>query len=380
MRLKHLAALFLLPLPLFSQALRPASTREGVLEAFQVPGSIATYPLAISDSNIITGSWKDSAGLIHGFVRQADGTLATFDVPGGLTTEPTSVNSNGDVAGIYVLANTTILPTYFPWVPYGFVRTADGAITTIQNTARAYGNLPWTEPLAITDSGEVIGSMLSVALGSTVASWSSQGSLLGIYSLTAASYSTTITGVASNGAETGSWLPGSSSQQQGFVWNGQGSTPDPDAPTSAWTSFNIANGATFPSGVNAQGTVVGSYATAQGTPASYFIRDPSGNYETFNPPAGTTGGCGPDFFTTNALAFRTPALSINDSGSIIGCYTDPAGNYGGFLRLESGTMVTLTNPGSQMTMPTAINNQGIITGSYSAGSAVVGFIYKQPEW
>jgi hypothetical protein len=70
-----------------------------------------------------------------------------------------------------------------------------------------------------------------------------------------------------------------------------------------------------------------------------------------------------------------PALSINNRGSIIGCYS--ASNVvSGFVRFEDGTLTTLKHAGSKQTIPTAINNSDVITGSYSDGTDVVGFILR----
>jgi len=94
-----LIALFSLPFSLFSQALKPAFTRQDQFLPFSVPGSKATYPLSINDSNTITGSYLDQSGGVHGFVRDTVGTITTFDVPGSVLTEPASINSAGGITG-----------------------------------------------------------------------------------------------------------------------------------------------------------------------------------------------------------------------------------------------------------------------------------------
>jgi hypothetical protein len=64
--------------------------------------------------------------LSHGFVRAADGTITTFVAPGAGTTGaagtfPTSINAAGTIAGYYMNLDRA----------HGFVRSTDGTVTTI---------------------------------------------------------------------------------------------------------------------------------------------------------------------------------------------------------------------------------------------------------
>jgi hypothetical protein len=52
----------------------------GSILTFEVPNSLETYPLSISERGVIVGTYADTAGS-HGFLRQIDGTIDTFDVP-----------------------------------------------------------------------------------------------------------------------------------------------------------------------------------------------------------------------------------------------------------------------------------------------------------
>src|SRR5438552_15944108 len=55
---------------------------------FDVNGASATYALGINAGGEVTGDYKDSSGKDHGFVRAADGTITTFDPPGSIGTDP----------------------------------------------------------------------------------------------------------------------------------------------------------------------------------------------------------------------------------------------------------------------------------------------------
>ena len=62
----------------------------------------------------------------HGFVRAADGTITTFDIPGAGTgafqgTFPGGINPAGTIPGTY---------TDSSGVNHGFVRARDGTVTT----------------------------------------------------------------------------------------------------------------------------------------------------------------------------------------------------------------------------------------------------------
>ena len=62
----------------------------------------------------------------HGFVRDANGTITTLDVPGAGTapftgTEPLSINAKGVMTGFYADESG---------LNHGFVRDANGTITT----------------------------------------------------------------------------------------------------------------------------------------------------------------------------------------------------------------------------------------------------------
>ena len=68
-------------------------------------------------------------------------------------------------------------------------------------------------------------------------------------------------------------------------------------------------------------------------------------------------------------------LAINNSGQIVGNYTDNNGTVHGFL-YSNGTYTTLDNP-SGATVPLGINNLGQIVGEYGDASGTVhGFLYS----
>ena len=90
----------------------------------------------------VPGAYIDASNVYHGFVRAADGTVTTFDVAAAGTgsgegTLPEAINQGGTITGIYIDAN---------FVFHGFVRAPDGAITTFDppgaGTGPGQGTLP----------------------------------------------------------------------------------------------------------------------------------------------------------------------------------------------------------------------------------------------
>jgi hypothetical protein len=75
----------------------------------------------------------------------------------------------------------------------------------------------------------------------------------------------------------------------------------------------------------------------------------------------------------------TEAWGVNDSGNIVGFYTDSAGNYQGFEYLASTqTYTTISCSGWTITRAYAINDAGVIVGDVanSASGPFSGFVYR----
>lgn len=116
-------------------------SHEGRFSEFDAPGANpvlgGTYPSAINDLDVVTGSDVDTNGVSHGFVRAADGYIVVFDdlqAPAGnganQGTTPVAINDFGVIVGSYVDGNNLI---------HGFVRAADGKITTFDPPGASQG-------------------------------------------------------------------------------------------------------------------------------------------------------------------------------------------------------------------------------------------------
>jgi hypothetical protein len=92
---------------------------------------------------VVTGYYIEASNIIHGFVRAADGTITTFDA-GPYGTIPRSINPRGEIAGYTYASNSSLT--------HGFVRAADGIITTFDAGPNG------TIPASINPRGEITGS------------------------------------------------------------------------------------------------------------------------------------------------------------------------------------------------------------------------------
>ena len=58
---------------------------------FTVSGAVSTAAAAINPKGTVTGSYTDSHGKAHGFVRTPDGTITSFDPQGSSATQPSGM-------------------------------------------------------------------------------------------------------------------------------------------------------------------------------------------------------------------------------------------------------------------------------------------------
>jgi hypothetical protein len=142
---------------------------DGTITKFDVPdasGTFAPFAFSINTEGAIAGYYGDNGSphpVYHGFVRSASGTITTFDAPGAGTSENSvyvegtfalSINADGVITGYYVDASEGY---------HGFVRAADGTITTLNAPGAGTGLSPLTQDplgtkaISINDSGVIAG-------------------------------------------------------------------------------------------------------------------------------------------------------------------------------------------------------------------------------
>jgi hypothetical protein len=149
------------------------------------------------------------------------------------------------------------------------------------------------------------------------------------------------TSINDPGAVTGEYID-SAFNYHGFLRDRHGNISNIDIPG--------AGGGTFPVAINANGTVTGSWCTANYVYCPGFLRDRAGNITNFDAPGDVNG--------TNPLA-------INARGSVTGCYFDAGYNEHGFLRTPDGTITEFDPPGATSTCAYSINPADAVAGTFS---------------
>jgi len=90
-------------------------------EAFDPPGSTDTVAHAVNNRGQIVGRFQDSAGAVHGYLRQAGGSFVTIDPPDAIFTIAFDINDAGTIVGIWQAPGGTL---------HGFTRSPSGLYTT----------------------------------------------------------------------------------------------------------------------------------------------------------------------------------------------------------------------------------------------------------
>ncbi len=122
-------------------------------------------------------------------------------------------------------------------------------------------------------------------------------------------------------------------------------------------------------GLNDRGDIVGDYIDSSGVRHGYMLHQ--GNF-TNSRSFLLDDGAFTIFDFPGATA--TFLQDLNDSGTIVGTYTDTSGIFHGF-RLNAGNFTTIDFPGAVATVAGGINNLGQIVGNYDDVSGIThGFL------
>jgi hypothetical protein len=325
-----------------------ASAQKHAFTTFDPPGSIATSPNSINRSGAIAGFYSDG-NMNHSFLRSRDGTLTTFDFPGATSTNAASLNPAGTITGFYFDAN---------FVEHGFARSPDGTLTSF-DVPGSVG----TTPTSINPAGEISGSYSDAKQVPRGFLRDPDGAITS-FDVPDSSAGTYPTGISPSGEITGyynDWdedpLP-----QRGFLRSRDGTYTMFVAPPGDGCSFCRVNVlSTYPSSINREGEIIGSFYRDDAETVYGFVRGCDGKMTILDAPC--PGG---SIFPN----------SINAAGVITGDYVGCGAH--GFVRDRGGKITTFDPPGSTSTKPTSINDAGAITGSYSDASGVTHGFLRSP--
>ena len=171
--------------------------------------------------------------------------------------------------------------------------------------------------------------------------------------------------------------PSSFITEFGFLYsNGASITlSDPSAISGTQASnTNFMYNGTAVAAINDSGLVVGTYVDGNGNHGFLYN---NGVYTTLDAPSATNG------FGAFGFPLGTSATAINNSGQVVGDFTDATNVEHGFL-YSNGTYLTLTDPSATThssygngTAAIAINNSGQVVGDYKdVGNNSHGFLYS----
>lgn len=339
-----LALVFTLALAAAAAAQTPSS-----ITTFSIPGAgtlagQGTLPEAINANGEIVGTYYDSAGLVHGFIRSKTGTITSFDAFGGNQNRDTvanGVNLSGAISGDYLHCLNLQCESV---VSYGFLRSPVGRYNEI-----AAPGATGTIASAINDSSEVVGWWTDNSAKNHGYFW--QSNVLTSFDVPGA-LSTEPFAVNASGEIAGIWNDGITNH--GFLRDSLGNftTFDPPGATITWTRS-----------INTSGQISGAFVDALDVEWG-FILETDGSFTTYALPgkAGT-------FYS----GFGYPV--INDSGEVAGVAVANSGSYSGYSRSSAGQIREFTVDGGN-TWVEAINSKGHMTGSYIAsGGSYYGFLF-----
>lgn len=322
----------------------------------EVSGALGTYPMGINNAMTVTGYYLVSPTEAHGFVRQSDGAITTFNVPDSIWTEPQSINNDGDITGFYELA---------PGVPRGFARYADGRLLTSE-PAGGESNGPQAQPISINDFKVIAGNYPHPLASSSGFTRSADGDFSTFAFGEGANYPTVVTGLNASGTVVGYVAEGGGANEA-FLRH----------PDGFWLGFSIPvpgennrhfNFSTIADSVSADGAITGWYVNCndacQTTDTGAYVRSAEGEFTFFCPPGTLLAAPLPGFPIDGASLTVPHWLSINRESSIAGSYTDEHGARHGFVRNPSGTITSFDPPKGMKTTATAINDDGVITGTF----------------
>jgi hypothetical protein len=341
-----------------------------------------TYPYSINTAGTIAGAYSTTGsgtyGVYHGFTRSSGGTVATFDAPnayagGNLGTAAASINPAGTVTGMY--RDTSL-------VYHGFVRTSKGVITApIDVPGAGTGNSQGTRPISINPAGIIAGSYVD-------ASNASHGFLLASpYTAQPTTFDVPGAGTGSGqgtkpltintvGTITGLYTD-ASNINHGFQRSKTGAITTFDAPAAGadvWLAslmpkgFSVEGTGAF--SLNAAGEVVGTYTDA-GNVQHGFVRATNSSITSFSVP-GAAGG---------VIIGGTGGFGINPAGVVAGTYTDKDSVAHGFVLTPSATTLSSTPNPSSFEQPVTFTAKVTSTAgtpskgetiSFMAGSTVLG--------
>jgi uncharacterized membrane protein len=320
-------------------------------ENFDPPDAANTEATAINDGGEVTGWYWDNLGVIRSFRRSPGGTLETFSAPlVSSQIQATAINSSGTIVGWvtdeHAAGHSFLRPVAGIPVPFDVPGSVKSAA------------------LSINSKGVIVGSCF---IRGNVNEQSYVRAVAG--NITVFRIPGTFRTVAVQVNDAG-YVAGWDQVELGLRSAFHGFLRNPHA--GGILIFDVPGSvSTKVSGMNTTGTIAGDFFDNQGF-THHYLRSVDGKFTRFDTPGGSP------------IGFPSSVTGINDGGTVVGYYQDPHTLvYYGFVRDKNGEITRFGDPveargTNSGTFPSAINNNGAITGAYSDNTlAQHGFVVSQ---
>jgi len=342
---------------------------------FDAPGAgtganQGTWVRGINAFGLIDGGYKDTQNVFHGFLRTNDGKFIPFDPPGLGTHNGQGPWPEGLPAGINIMGAVVSNYTDVNYGTHGYVRAADGKITTFDAPGAgagvsASGNWLGTYPQTINDFGEIAGYYIDANdvwhgffrdFRGKITTFDAPGAG------TLAGQGTFVNYTAPSLNDLGTladYYQDANNVFHGYLRTREGKFIEIDAPpgmgTDPWEGVILSS-------INLEGVVTG-ICIAPGQWWHACARSRNGKWEVF------------DLFPSPDGAV-TIGEQINNFGAITGYAYDQIGfAVHGFLRSPDGKMTAIDVPGAGTEWPggteaDVINDLGMVAGTYTDANSV----------
>jgi probable HAF family extracellular repeat protein len=347
-------------------------------------GAMATFPSAINNSGVVAGTFQDANVKAHGFTYR-NGIFTQVDVPPppAIVTGVSGINDAGVLVGSYLISvsllktselrrkaghhETNMSRPRMVWVfaVLAVLCTAGLAVEAAQHyTFSTAGNvpLPFTTatPIAVSLT-HIVGYYITPSASNA---YIQTGSLF-ITPAPKTATSSYLSGINRHGVAVGGYCTNGGCAQlnadRGYIYN---------FTTGKIRTFTVSfkGQTTIAYGINDFGDIVGGYCQGPSGCPPGVVQAPTHGF-LFSRNTYTT------LDYPDPLVTGTQCNAINDAGTIVGWYeTDHTEN--GFI-YHNGTYSLLDFPGAMATFPSAINNSGVVAGTFQdANVNAHGFTYQ----
>lgn len=249
---------------------------------------VIVYSINNSNQVLGTGSLTVKPYEFVGFVRSATGPLAYFAPAGAIYTEPLSLNDSGEIAGLYQDSAQAF---------HGFIRSASGAFTVVDDPDATIAKLEGTYATAINDSGQIAGFYDDTSTGTVRGFIRDQfGNFTNFDPVPGGAVGINLWSMNLSGEVCGEYW-GNDQIPHGFLRDASGTVTDFSLPGSVLTD---------PTSINDSGVIVGEWQNSAEFTLG-FERDGSGDLTPFAAPGSNYG---------------TSPAGINNNGRITGSWED----------------------------------------------------------